>query len=197
MPPPAPAAAPNAEDRKLVCGGTPSQATYFRNAPVNCGGRPFEVLSGYAPGQWRLNDGPTRPDSAPGRAHRPHVDDLPRPFRGYAYDRIRRASGGAQAGLQRAVAARAALSGCNRAAQSSASDAPFNSARRKDRRSPASAGATRRVDIFLRIGAQNTLCSACWDTAPDRRSRAAFTLRNGWVNRRLSSCVLLRSVPSL
>ena len=111
--------------------------------------RPFEILTGYAPGQWRLNNAQL------GRIQR-MAEHIVRTWTITSpVSRVRvigiTEPAEAPVGLQRAVAARAALRdaigrlnpGIIRAIQFSAEEGPPVSA---------SAGASRRVDIFLWMG---------------------------------------------
>jgi len=148
MPPPAPAQPPIPK-----IGGWFAEAPLPR-PPISVMPRklrrpPFEVLTGYAPGQWRLNDAQL------GRIQRlaKHIVRTWTITSPVSRVRVIGFAEPAEApvGLQRAVAVRAALTdaigrlnpGIGRAIPFSAEEGPPV---------PASAGPTRRVDVFLRRG---------------------------------------------
>jgi hypothetical protein len=140
--------------------------------PVNW--RPlFEVLTGYAPGQWRLNNAQlARIQHLASTSSA--VDHYLARFAGPCY-RIRRASGG-PGRLQRA-AARALLSRM----QSGGSIPALtrHSIQRRGRTAGPRFRRRYRRSTFSADRTQNALCSACWDTAPGDRAPLHFaTVRN-------------------
>ena len=129
---------------------------------------PFEVLTGYAPGQWRLRPAQlariqrlaehiVRTWTTASPVYRgPRLSDSP-------------SQPEAQAGLQRAVAARAALTDAIRRLN------PGIWTRHSIQRGGRTAGPCFRWRYsagrhFLADRTQNALCSACWDTAPGDRA---------------------------